>query len=345
MLQTMVSAHFTSHLGKVKATTASGDLFLSFFLSSLFRFSCETKNKNTLKTKDKLKTVQWFNCLQILSQVGTDLFSSFQPVLLGFIFSFLLIFFFFLYLLTQDTVNETTGKTTTVTSENDRDMKNKMDDIKSTSKLPDVKETMSSSSSSPPKVRKLSLISNNSLSLPPLSPCLINVLDEPDTSKLYDLFKQVDTDHSGYIGLDEVRDICSKFGSNDEECNLIFQHLDKDGDGLVSFDDFSAGFNEYKLQLTTFTTEQINDENVNDKKSAKLSISSLTSDTGIGSCDSVTSEFGEVKLRTKKSKNNTLDSNQFLYNSQDKSIEGESFFFFFFDHKLNFKLKKSRRSN
>lgn len=98
--------------------------------------------------------------------------------------------------------------------------------------------------------RKLSLVSNCSVPLPPLSPCFIEVLDETDANNILDgLFKQVDTDNSGFIGIDEVIDICSKFGSSEEESNLIFKHLDKDGDGLISFEDFTAGFNEYKMQL------------------------------------------------------------------------------------------------
>lgn len=207
--------------------------------------------------------------------------------------------------------------------------------------------------------RKLSLVPLASTGctnpLPPLSPCLIHVLDESDSSKLHELFKKVDTDASGFIGLDEVRDICSKFGSNDEECHLIFNHLDKDGDGLVSFEDFTAGFNEYKMQLMSLSSptvdcnEQLNLLNekkncsfINDSPvkngpcdgesgcqpngSAKVSISSMTSDTGIGSSDSVASEFGDVHLRIKCANDKCSsppDLASFFNSSSDKGNKGK----------------------
>ncbi|KAI1289225.1 Ras and EF-hand domain-containing protein [Halotydeus destructor] len=70
-------------------------------------------------------------------------------------------------------------------------------------------------------------------------------------SNLRQLFNAVDTDGSGTIGVDEVRDICSKFGIGPVDADSIFKNLDKDGDGLISFGDFEQGFDEYEQSVLT----------------------------------------------------------------------------------------------
>lgn len=68
---------------------------------------------------------------------------------------------------------------------------------------------------------------------------MINMDDQ-----LLQLFRACDTDDSGYIGIEEVRDICAKFGIDDAES--IFEDLDRDRDGKVSFEDFRAVFEDYE---------------------------------------------------------------------------------------------------
>lgn len=64
--------------------------------------------------------------------------------------------------------------------------------------------------------------------------------------QLLELFKTVDTDNSGFIGIEEVTDMCLKFGASESDAVEIFEKLDRDRDGKVSFEDFSAGFDDYE---------------------------------------------------------------------------------------------------
>lgn len=63
------------------------------------------------------------------------------------------------------------------------------------------------------------------------------------------LFNAVDTDGSGFIGMDEVRDICGKFGIAATDADAIFEDLDRDGDGSISLQDFQEGFDDYEKSI------------------------------------------------------------------------------------------------
>ncbi|KAK3610933.1 hypothetical protein CHS0354_022200 [Potamilus streckersoni] len=56
------------------------------------------------------------------------------------------------------------------------------------------------------------------------------------------LFRACDLDGSGYIDQSELAVICSEL--TNEEIREVFGHLDKDGDGKISVDEFSKGFRE-----------------------------------------------------------------------------------------------------
>lgn len=82
---------------------------------------------------------------------------------------------------------------------------------------------------------------------------MATVSDSDCDSQLRRLFTACDTDGSGFIGVEEVRDICSKFGIPEVDGDAIFEDLDRDGDGKVSFEDFHAGFDEYEKSILTCT--------------------------------------------------------------------------------------------
>ena len=63
--------------------------------------------------------------------------------------------------------------------------------------------------------------------------------------KLEQLFHKCDRKGSGFIDLDEFRDLCSGFGISTEDADMIFADLDHDGDGRISFEDFSFGFRDF----------------------------------------------------------------------------------------------------
>ncbi|RWS08074.1 ras and EF-hand domain-containing protein-like protein, partial [Dinothrombium tinctorium] len=64
--------------------------------------------------------------------------------------------------------------------------------------------------------------------------------------RLLALFNACDVDGSGYIGQDEVRQICEKFNISAADADTVFEDLDRDGDGQISFEDFCAGFLEFE---------------------------------------------------------------------------------------------------
>lgn len=68
-------------------------------------------------------------------------------------------------------------------------------------------------------------------------------------NQLRQLFIACDTDGSGFIGNDEVRDICAKFGIAAVDADSIFEDLDRDGDGKISFEDFQEGFDDYEKSI------------------------------------------------------------------------------------------------
>lgn len=60
--------------------------------------------------------------------------------------------------------------------------------------------------------------------------------------QLEQLFKRCDTRGTGYIDQCEFRDLCRGFEIDDADADIIFFDLDHDGDGRISFEDFSFGF-------------------------------------------------------------------------------------------------------
>ena len=63
--------------------------------------------------------------------------------------------------------------------------------------------------------------------------------------RLEQLFNKCDRKGTGFIDLDEFRDLCSGFGISAEDADMIFADLDHDGDGRISFEDFSFGFRDF----------------------------------------------------------------------------------------------------
>jgi len=91
---------------------------------------------------------------------------------------------------------------------------------------------------------------------------------------LWDIFRACDTDGSGYIGKEEVRSICDKFGISDSDADNIFIDLDRDGDGQISFEDFREGFKDYEkciIENPDTSTDEISEANL-PEKSAYLQI-------------------------------------------------------------------------
>ena len=71
---------------------------------------------------------------------------------------------------------------------------------------------------------------------------------------LLQLFQSCDIDGSGFIGIEEVKEICLRIGASDSDATEIFLKLDRDGDGKVSFEDFRAGFDDYEKGLIVAST-------------------------------------------------------------------------------------------
>lgn len=63
---------------------------------------------------------------------------------------------------------------------------------------------------------------------------------------LRQLFAECDTDQNGSLGRQEFSELCSKIGLNKEAAAETFDRLDADKDNKITFDEFAAGFNQYK---------------------------------------------------------------------------------------------------
>lgn len=75
---------------------------------------------------------------------------------------------------------------------------------------------------------------------------------------LRQLFDYWDTDMSGYLSRDEMRELCARFGISGEEADAIFADLDRDRDGKVSFEDLRTGFDDYEKGLIVSSHKQTN---------------------------------------------------------------------------------------
>lgn len=63
--------------------------------------------------------------------------------------------------------------------------------------------------------------------------------------KLEHLFKRCDTRGTGFIDQKEFRDLCRGFEIENNDADIIFDDLDHDGDGRISFNDFAFGFRDF----------------------------------------------------------------------------------------------------
>ena len=63
-------------------------------------------------------------------------------------------------------------------------------------------------------------------------------------NQLEQLFLACDTDGTGYIGRQQLRDLCRGFDISGDDSDLIFADLDRDGDERISFADFCRGFRD-----------------------------------------------------------------------------------------------------
>lgn len=63
---------------------------------------------------------------------------------------------------------------------------------------------------------------------------------------LKQLFAECDTDKNGCLGREEFHQLCTKIGLNKEAAEETFNRLDLDKNDRITFDEFTAGFNQYK---------------------------------------------------------------------------------------------------
>ena len=80
------------------------------------------------------------------------------------------------------------------------------------------------------------------------------VIESETDQHLRQLFDACDSDGSGFIGIEEVKEIGDRIGATESDANEIFFKLDKDGDGKVSFEDFRAGFDDYEKSAIVAST-------------------------------------------------------------------------------------------
>ncbi|XP_071525121.1 ras and EF-hand domain-containing protein homolog isoform X1 [Panulirus ornatus] len=65
------------------------------------------------------------------------------------------------------------------------------------------------------------------------------------SSQLQQLFSACDKNGKGYIVADELRELCLTLGISAEDSDVIYNDLDQDKDGKISYSDFSKGFVEF----------------------------------------------------------------------------------------------------
>merc|ERR1711953_586297 len=75
-------------------------------------------------------------------------------------------------------------------------------------------------------------------------------------NELKDMFKELDTDNSGYLSAQEVKKFAQRFYDcrepPDELVNRIIGCIDTDGDGQLSFDELMAGVEKMKAWTMDF---------------------------------------------------------------------------------------------
>lgn len=97
-------------------------------------------------------------------------------------------------------------------------------------------------------------------------------------NSLWDLFQSCDADESGFIGLQEVRTICNKFGITAEDADNIFLDLDRDGDGQISFEDFREGFKDYENHVLADESSLMKNKPSNETSENKASSEGFSMD-------------------------------------------------------------------
>lgn len=70
------------------------------------------------------------------------------------------------------------------------------------------------------------------------------------SAQLQDFFKSYDPDGTRSIDQDAFRDLCSRLTISTQDADLIFEDLDLDEDGKISFEDFSRGFSNFLSTAT-----------------------------------------------------------------------------------------------
>ncbi|GAB6023714.1 EF-hand calcium-binding domain-containing protein 4B [Chamberlinius hualienensis] len=68
---------------------------------------------------------------------------------------------------------------------------------------------------------------------------------ESGSGYLRDLFNACDTKGSGFIGQDDLREICVGLGMSLTDADSLFADLDRDQNGLIDFQDFAQGFGDF----------------------------------------------------------------------------------------------------
>lgn len=73
---------------------------------------------------------------------------------------------------------------------------------------------------------------------------------------LRQLFGECDRDQSGSLGPDEFKELCEKIGLSRDVADETFKRLDIDQNSQITFDEFAAGFNQYKQQQQQVSAQQ-----------------------------------------------------------------------------------------
>lgn len=63
--------------------------------------------------------------------------------------------------------------------------------------------------------------------------------------QLQHFFKTFDPEGTKSVDRDAFRDLCSRLNIANEDADVIFEDLDHDRDGRISFTDFSRGFSNF----------------------------------------------------------------------------------------------------
>lgn len=79
--------------------------------------------------------------------------------------------------------------------------------------------------------------------------------------RLEQLFKRCDTKGTGFIDEEEFRELCAGFEIGNEDADVIFADLDHDGDGRISFEDFSFGFRDFLTPGAKRGSTQLSQQN------------------------------------------------------------------------------------